>query len=169
MKTQTKYRRKILEAILFFSSSNGVNNPSKMMMYKLLAEMDFRHFQETGLFVTDLKYKAYPFGPVPESLQNEITDGKNLVLPEDFKGALTVQDTEFEDEKGKKYSGFKYISKRRPNLKIFSPREQRIMGQVAEIYKYSSATEASIASHEPGKPWTKTVKLHGEGFTNTAI
>lgn len=166
MKIQTKYRQKTLEAILFFSSKKGVKNPSKMMMFKLLAELDFRHFQETGLFVTGLKYQAYPKGPVPKSLQDEITtDKKDLVLPEDFKGTLTIQDTEFEDEKGRRHRGFKYIPTRKPNLKVFSPREQRIMVRVADIYRFSSATEASDASHEPGKPWTKTIQMHNVGAT----
>lgn len=132
-------------------------------MYKLLAELDFRHFEATGLPVTNQEYEAYPMGPVPKALDKEITKDKDLILPEDFKSALTIEDTLFENELGKKFRGFKYIAKRDPNLNVFSPRQIDMLNDIAFIYKDSTATEASEASHEPGKPWTITVKRHGVG------
>ncbi len=159
------FRQKVIEAMVFFAQKGKLKNPSKMMMYKLLAEVDFRHFQETGLTVTNLRYVAYPKGPVPKSLHEEITKDGDLVLPDDFASALNIQDTYFEDAQGKKHPGFKYIAKREPELKLFSPRQQGIFKEVAEIYRDSTATEASDASHEQGKPWTLTVKKHGQGAT----
>jgi len=153
-----KSRQRLLEAIVFFSQAKKIKNPSKMMMYKLLAEMDFRHFEETGLPVTNLEYEAFPKGPVPKVLNTEITSGKELIIPKDFEDALRIENTEFENEFGEKVAGFKWIAKRKPNTKIFSPRQLRIMDEVAFIYKKSTATEASKASHEPNKPWTITVK-----------
>ena len=157
-----KYRRKLLEAMVFFSSRQGVKNPSKMMMYKLLAELDFRHFQQTGLPVTNLEYRAYKWGPLPEKLHQEITKDDSLVLPADFAEGLKVEKTEFTGDDGKVYEGFKYIARRKPNLKVFSPRQVRLLEEVATIYKTATATEASKASHEPNKPWTITVKKRGE-------
>jgi hypothetical protein len=133
-----------------------------MMMYKLLAELDFRHFQQTGLPVTNLVYKAHMWGPLPQSFHDEITDGEDLVIPVDFADSISVIRTEFEAEDGKTCQGFKYIPKRQPNLKVFSPRQQQILKDVADIYKTATATEASKASHEPGKPWTITIKTKGE-------
>lgn len=134
-----------------------------MMIYKLLAELDFRHFEATGLPVTNQEYEAYPKGPVPKALDKEITKGKDLVLPEDFSESLKIENTLFKNELGKKFSGFKYIAQRKPNKKVFSPRQQKLLDDIACIYKDSTATEASNASHEPGKPWTITVKMHGIG------
>jgi hypothetical protein len=134
-----------------------------MMMYKLLAEIDFRHFQETGLPITNLKYEAFPWGPVPKALHDEITKKDDLVLPDDFQDSLSVKDLTFMDEKGNKHKGFIYIPRRKPNLSLFSPRQQRIMESVAFIYRNATPTEASMASHEPDKPWTITVEKKGEG------
>lgn len=157
-----KYRQKLLEAIVFFAQKRKLRNPSKMLMFKLLAELDFRHFQETGMAVTNLEHYAYKMGPVADSLFKEITVDKELILPADFKSALSVEKTQFEDKDGKMHNGFKYIAKRKPDLKLFTPRQVRIMEEVADIYKNATATEASKSSHEPGKPWTKTINTKGE-------
>lgn len=133
-----------------------------MMMYKLLAEADFMHFQQTGLPITDLEYRAYPWGPLPEKLHNEITRETDLVIPEDFSDSLASIPFEYEDTTGKLRKGFMYAAKRNPDLKVFSPRQQRILELIAEIYRDATPTEASKASHEPGKPWTKTIKMKGE-------
>ena len=156
------FRQKLLEAIVFFSQKGNIKNPSKMMMFKLLAELDFRHFEQTGLPVTNLQYAAYPKGPVAESFQNEITKNNDLILPNDFEDSLMVEKTYFENEFGKKFEGFKYLAKRKPNLKVFTPREIKVLEDVALIYKTSTATEASKASHEPGSPWSKTITTKGE-------
>ncbi|MCL5020620.1 MAG: Panacea domain-containing protein [Bacteroidetes bacterium] len=131
-------------------------------MYKLLAEFDFRHFQETALPVTDLTYKAFQWGPLPENFHEEITKGDHLVLPEDFISALQVREESFTDQKGKEHEIFFYVAKRKADLKVFSPRQQKILRDVADIYKTATPTEASKASHEPGKPWTTTVMAKGE-------
>lgn len=127
--------------------------------------MDFMHFQATGLPILNLDYTAFPWGPVPETFHNEITKDKDLVLPNDFEGALAIQDTEFENEEGKKFPGFKYIARRKPNLGIFSPFQIDIMEQVVDMYKEATATEASKASHEAGTPWALTVQKYGLGAT----
>lgn len=136
-----------------------------MMMYKLLAELDFRHFRETGLTVTNLEYKAFPKGPVPEDFQKEITRKNKLVLPPDFVDSLYCDAVEFIGVDGKEYKGFMYRARRKPNLKLFSPRQQKILQQVADIYRDATATEASDASHERGTPWTITIAKKGERAT----
>lgn len=158
-----KYRQKLLEAIVFFSQRGKIRNSSKMMMFKLLAELDFRHFGETGLPVTNLKHHTYPKGPVADNLFKEITENKELILPLDFESSLIVEKTQFENKFGKKFEGFKYIAKRKPNLKIFTPRQIKILEEVAIIYKSATATEASEASHEPNTSWSKAMKDKGEG------
>jgi uncharacterized phage-associated protein len=155
-------RQYLLEALVFFSQKKKLRSPSKMMIYKVIAEFDFRHFQETGFTVTDQKYEAFQWGPVPQPFHNEITLKNTIKLPDDFRDSLSIVDTDFENEFGENYRGFKFIAKRKPNLKIFSPRQTRILEEIAEIYKFATATEASKASHEPGKPWTITVKNKGE-------
>ncbi len=154
------YRQKLIEAMVFFAKN--VKHPTKTMMYKLLAELDFRHFEKTGLPVTNLDYQAWKKGPVPKKLHNEITKGDDLVLPEDIAEALACDKTESIADDGKKLRKFTFLAKRLPNLTLFSPRQQKILKEVAEIYKNVSATIASKASHEPDKPWSKAVKRMGK-------
>ena len=147
-------RKRLLEAIVFFSRE--VKNPTKMMMYKLLAELDFRHFEEKGYPVTDLEYTAWKMGPVPADLDKELSHNKDVILPRDFVDSLSCEKYEFEKKDGTKAHGFRFRAKRKPDLSVFSLREQRILREVADIYKTATATEASIASHEKDKPWIKT-------------
>jgi uncharacterized phage-associated protein len=151
-------RKKLLEAIIFFSKE--VRNPTKMMMYKLLAELDFRHFEEKGYPVTDLEYVAWKMGPVPAKLDRELSHNKDVVIPDDFTDSLACEKYEFEKRDGSTAHGFKFRAKRKPDLSVFSPREQRILIEVAEIYRHATATEASKASHEKDKPWIKTPEGH---------
>ncbi|HTR80260.1 MAG TPA: Panacea domain-containing protein [Bacteroidota bacterium] len=162
MESQNKYRKKLLEAMVYFASA--LKNPTKMMMYKVLAEFDFRHIEQTGLPVTNLEYEAWEMGPVPRELHNEITKGKELVLPDDFQKSLYADKEEFIDKvTGETKSKFIFHNKRKADLSVFSPRQVKILEQIAEIYKYTTATNASKASHEYDKPWARTVKKKGEG------
>lgn len=149
-----RFRKKLLEAIVFFSRE--VRNPTKMMVYKLLAELDSRHFSEKGYPSTNLEYEAWPLGPVPNEFDKEITQKDNVIIPNDFQDSILCEKFEFEDEKGRVKYGFRFIARRKPDLSVFTPREQRILREVAEIYATATAAEASEASHERDKPWSKT-------------
>ena len=70
---------------------------------------------------------------------------------------------EWESKDGQVHYGFRFHPKRKPDLKVFTPRQQNILKEVIEIYKFATATQASEASHERDMPWTKTVRLKGEG------
>lgn len=127
-----------------------------MMIYKLLAELDFRHFEERGYPVTNLEYEAWRMGPVPKELESEISNNREIILPKDFVDSLKCEKYEYEKTDGSIAYGFKFHAKRKPDLSVFSPREQRILKEIAEIYKTATATDASRASHETDKPWIKT-------------
>jgi len=153
-------RQRLIEALVFFGQT--VKYPSKMMIYKLLAEVDFRHFKATGVPVTHLQYEAWKRGPVPSELHREISAPKeDIVLPVDMASALSIEkvDCGTADDGSKKIM-FLFHPKRKANLKVFSPRQQEILRQVVEIYKTATPTEASRASHEPGTPWAETVGRH---------
>jgi hypothetical protein len=138
--------------------------PAKTTMWKVLGELDFRHFQETGAPVTFVHYKAYPNGPVPHDLHVEITRDLDVVIPDDMRDSLrTTKEVYAVDEDRKPRFTITFHALRSPDLSIFTPRQQRIMKEVADIYKTTSAKDASRASHEPGKPWTVTVARKGEG------
>jgi hypothetical protein len=152
---QNRWREKLKEAIVFFSQN--VRHPNKTMILKLLAELDFRHYKVTGDMVTNLDYYTWDWGPVPRDFFFEISEKEDIRVPVDFKDALDV--SKERDEEG----GFelRWVAKRKPNLRKFSPRQQQILKEVAEIYRYSTAREASKASHEVRTPWTRTLKTKG--------
>lgn len=133
------------------------------MMYKLLAELDFRHFKQTGLPVTNLTYKAWRRGPVPTKLNEEITEKKDIALPPDLAEALDCAKTDWETPDGEKKLEFLFKAKRHPDLSVFTPRQKRLLEDIAFIYSKATATMASKASHEADMPWTKTVREKGEG------
>lgn len=154
------HRSRIIEAITFFARE--VNHPTKMMMYKLLAELDFRHYKEIGMPVTGLIYEAWKKGPVPKKLHDELTHGKDVLLPDDISKAIFVEKEEWIDKRtGEQKRTFTYKAKRKPDLTVFTPRQQRIMREIAEIYRNTNATDASDASHEFGTPWYNTIKRVG--------
>lgn len=152
-------RAKIIEAIIYFSKN--LKNPTKMMIYKVLAELDYRHFQETGMSVTNLDFYAWRKGPVPADFDSEISDRENKAIdvPDDFKTSLYVDEIVWANNKGKTLL---WKAKKKPNLDIFTQRQKDILDNVAFIYKDSTATQASDASHEKDTPWEKTNKLYGE-------
>lgn len=153
-------RKKILEAIVYFSQL--LKYPSKMMMYKVLAELDYRHFLETGLPVTNLEYFAWERGPVPKDFHHEITDKDTICIPKDFTSSIYVETKEWVNKKGEDCKMFLFKSKRKPILQMFSPRQKKILEQVATIYKDATPTQASQASHEKNTPWQKTIALKGK-------
>ncbi|MFZ1976914.1 MAG: type II toxin-antitoxin system antitoxin SocA domain-containing protein [Bacteroidota bacterium] len=161
MKTLTKYKRVLLEALIYFSSS--VKYPTKMMMYKMLAQFDYRHYKETGLPATSLEYETWERGDVPTEFHKEISIGDDVVLPDFMRGSLNVSKETFENEDGKicKEFGFHPAKGRKPNLKVFTPRQQKILKEVVDIYQNVPAWMASKASHEPNTPWKRTMNTEG--------
>ncbi|HEV7681080.1 MAG TPA: Panacea domain-containing protein [Pyrinomonadaceae bacterium] len=65
-------------------------------LFKLLYFLDFEHYKKTGRSVTGLKYFAWPMGPVPVSLKDEISHPEEylkekvfiLEVPHTFRTAV---------------------------------------------------------------------------------
>ena len=149
------YREKLLNAILFFAKK--VKHPSRAKMFKLLYFLDFIHFKETGRPVTNQDYYAWKFGPAPRDLWRELKEGK---VPEDFKPYLSIETYKSSDEEKQ---GFNFKPKTTPDLSVFSPREQRILENLAFIFKEATPTQMSEISHLPNQPWDKTIREKGDG------
>ena len=156
------YRDKLIEAIVFFA--NKLRHPSKMMIYKVLAELDFRHYQETGIPVTGLIYEALKKGPVPKKLHREITQQKDTVLPDDIANAISLDKEEWTKDNGERGVTINFKPRRKPNLTLFTPRQQRILGEVADIYRDASATDSSrVKVGKPLYPNGSLAPLYGNG------
>ncbi len=144
----THSREKLINAVLYFSQKTKFCGKTKLM--KLLYFLDFMHFKETGKSVTDLNYFAWEQGPVPKTFFEEISNSPKR----DLKSIVTINNTgEFQHispKKGKK-----------PDLDFFSPRELKLLKNIAFIYKDIQAKEISDISHLPNEPWSTTKSTKG--------
>lgn len=152
--TRNFYRQKLINAILFFARETERLNITKLS--KLLHYFDFRHFAQTGYPAIGLQYFTYPKGPVPEKFWREVKDG---IPPEDFSDAIAI--TVKRDFKDPTWREVEFKAKANPDLSVFTPREQRILREVAEIFKGVTGSLISEASHQEGDPWDITIREKG--------
>lgn len=149
------YRRKLLNAVLFFASNTKHVNLTKLS--KLLYLLDFTHSKQTGYPSIGLRYYAFEWGPVPREFWAEIKDGK---VPEDFKGKLAlIQKT---DELAPSYKEIEVRAIERPDLSVFTPRETKILRSLAFVFKEAKARDMSEVTHLPKQPWDVTIREKGK-------
>lgn len=149
-----RLREKLINAFIYFVSNT--ENCGITKIGKLLYFFEFEHFSQTGIPPIGLTYFAAKNGPLSYDFWEEISKG---VFSPDFSDvAIAIQVTYSEEVKGhliRVKDGVK------PNMKIFSPREQRIMKEVAEKYRYARAVDMSEITHEDKKPWDRTIREKG--------
>lgn len=156
MTTQVSiYRRKLLNAVLFFGKNTKHMNLTKLS--KLLYFLDFTHFKQTGYPSIGLKYYAFKKGPVPRDFWLEIKDGN---VPEDFRGKLALIPKM--DDVDPSYREMEVRAIANPDLSVFTPRETEILKDVAYVYRDAKAWQISEVSHLPKQPWDITIRKQGE-------
>lgn len=147
-------REKLLHAMVFFHENT--RHCHKVKLYKLLHSFDFELYRETGRSPTGLLYYAYPMGPVPKELQNELRDP-----PADIREAMAVTIAPGDDRDG--------LLTIRPHIKfdekVFTKRELREMRDLVDIYRDALAEAMSTASHDArhphGRPWHQVHEVEG--------
>jgi hypothetical protein len=113
------------------------------------------HFRQTGYPATGLKYYAFDNGPVPKDFWLEIKGG---TVPEDFKGKFVFVPTA---EEGDSQFKCEFRAKEKPDMSIFSPREQEIMQNIVMMFKDLRAAEISRITHWRNQPWDVTRRQKG--------
>ena len=144
-------REKLIQAIIFFSQNT--RKLGKTKLYKLLYFLDFEHYKLTGRSVTGLDYCAWPMGPVPVALHEEI------VMP----GADLAEAVAF---------GERIVAGDRAMLTIdpkvpfedrhFSRREISILRSLCERYYNSTADQMVEETHLENLPWHKVFEEQGK-------
>jgi uncharacterized phage-associated protein len=153
-----RLREKLINAFIYFVSNT--ENCGITKIGKLIYFFEFEHFGQTGVPPIGLTYCAAKQGPLSYDFWGEINKG---VFTSDFNDVATATPVTYnQDVKGHLIHIKDGIY---PNMKIFSPREQRIMKEVAEKYRYASAVDMSEISHEDKKPWNRTIKEKGINST----
>ena len=84
---------KLINGIKYFIKNT--KNIGRTKLFKLLYFWDFIHFKRYGTSVTGLNYFAYPFGPVPKKLYDEISSDE---LPEIFNEHFRIIEVKEEDD-----------------------------------------------------------------------
>jgi uncharacterized phage-associated protein len=136
-------REKLLQAINYF-----VRNTRKcgnVKLFKLLYFLDFEHYKATGRSVTGLTYSAWPKGPVPVSLHNEI-DGH----ADELTSSIGIEEIPIRN-------GTQTMTAFRPQIKFspehFSRRELGLLESLASEYCNADSEDMIEATHLENLPW----------------
>ena len=140
-------REKLIHAMVFFTKKTKYCYTLKLL--KLLYFFDFQHFKETGRSVTGMEYFAWPMGPVPTSLYEEIKNRINLK-----KFFKFIPEKSFDSEFTKD-NVVRFVPKVTFDESLFSKREMRIMNQLIFLYKDVLAKNMTKAIHDRKGPWYK--------------
>jgi uncharacterized phage-associated protein len=136
-------RDKLINAILYFAEhTRGLG---KIKLFKLLYLLDFEHFRQTGRPVTGMEYRAWKMGPVPAELVQIWDD-----LDADLAEAIEVR-----PEKVYDYVRENVVPKRRFNDTHFTPRELRILGELAARYVEDLSEKLIDVTHDENGAWAR--------------
>jgi uncharacterized phage-associated protein len=145
-------RERLLQAVVFFASH--VQACGKIKLFKLLFLFDFEHFQQTGKSATGLDYQAWKFGPVPVELMAEWEE-----LGPDLAQLIHIEQErviDFDRHAVKVNDGVRF------DPTPFSPRQLRILGELADKYRETYSPKMIDVTHAQNGAWDR-VWHDGEG------
>lgn len=145
----THEREKLIQAISFFA--HHTRKLGKTKLFKLLYFLDFEHFKQTGRSVTGLTYNAWPMGPVPVSLFNEIE-----APSKDLTDAVHIEKKSIQGGEM-----LKIAPKGDFSGSLFSKREMRLLTSLAKEYRDMTADEMIEATHLENLPWHQIYNKEG--------
>lgn len=139
----SRFRDKLINAILYFAErTRGLG---KIKLFKLLYLLDFEHFRQTGRPVTGMEYRAWKMGPVPAALVQIWDD-----LDADLAEAMEIR-----PEKVYDYVRENVIPKRRFDDANFTPRELRILAELAARYADDPSDKMIDVTHAENGAWAR--------------
>lgn len=144
-------REKLLQAIAFFVKAT--RDCHKLKLFKLLFLFDFEVFRQTGKSPTGLRYFAWPMGPVPKALFEELSK-PSKDLAQRFRISKSEPDNE-----GFGGNRLDLTPKREVDLDAFTRREVRALEKLAEIYRDARGKDMVAVTHERNSPWFRVYEL----------
>ena len=146
----THAKDKLINLIIYFV--NNTKHCGKTKLFKLLFFSDFTSFKITGKSITGLDYFAWPKGPVPVSLFNEME-----APDKDFAHNFSISKLDASDRLNiKPKNNVKF------NDQHFTKVELEIIERIAFIYKDALAKDIVEVTHLKNSPWDKTLKTKGK-------
>jgi len=145
-------REKLIQAVAYFVRNTKYCGITKLM--KLLYFLDFKHFRETGKSITGLDYDAFEQGPLPLDFWKELGDSRRH--RKDLAAAISI----YQPDESKPFK--KIVARARFDATHFSQREQRILNELAIIFRDARADDMTESSHLRNEPWDVTLRTKGE-------
>ena len=149
-------RQKLIQAIVYFASNTKYCG--KIKLFKLLYLLDFENFRQTGKSAIGFEYQAWKFGPVPVDLMEEWEE-----LGEDLAHAVHIVEEkviDYDRQAIKVNDGVVF------NPDEFTPRQLRIMEELATRYRDTYSPKMIDVTHEQNGAWDK-VWQSGKGAHQT--
>jgi hypothetical protein len=143
-------REKLINAIIFFAKNT--EHCQKTKLFKLLSFLDFEIYSKTGRTVTGLTYSAFPMGPVPVRLHEEL---KNRPAPDLATQVLIRTIAADHDSLG----GMTFTPRHEFEAKWFTKRELKTLENLAVIFHDTTAEQMVLAAHDRGGPWYRVWKV----------
>jgi uncharacterized phage-associated protein len=142
-------REKLINAIIFFAKNT--HQLGKIKLYKLLYLLDFEHFRDTGRSVTGLEYFAWPKGPVPVELHNEVAapqkDLSEKVGLESYAWSGGI--------------GLNITPKADFDPSHFTKREIKLLERLAAEFRTTLSKDMIERTHLENEPWDKVFNVQG--------
>lgn len=145
-------RQRLLQAVVYFASHT--QHCGKIKLFKLLYLLDFEHFRQTGKSATGLDYQAWKFGPVPIELMEEWEE-----LGPDLASLVHIVEERVIDldrQAVKVNAGVQF------DPEPFSPRQLRIMRDLAERFRGKYSAKMIDVTHAQNGAWDR-VWQNGQG------
>jgi putative zinc finger/helix-turn-helix YgiT family protein len=125
--------RKLFNMVLYFCKEGIM----KTKLNKMLFYADFKHFKNTSISISGLRYARIPYGPVPDKyyhffaafLENNLLDVEEILFSDDIAGE-------------------KFTSIKEPDLSLFVESELIALATVKDYFKSFSAKKISDFSHD---------------------
>lgn len=160
MQIYTYQIERVQNSVLFFVER--AKNVGITKLCKLLYFADSANFQERHISITGLNYYAWPRGPVPREVYDELQkDIPQRYRKYNLKSFIT-RERKHSSRAGDEECFFTVRKNKRFDADYFTLNEMDIMNTIAEKYKYYLGTEVSEESHMPGRAWERTW-ANGEG------
>jgi uncharacterized phage-associated protein len=151
-----RQQAKAIHAIIFFTRNTSVCFKKKL--FKLLYLLDSEHFQKTGRSVTEFEYAAFPMGPVPVVLHEQMVAGKGELI-ENFSIIREYLGT---NDEGSDIEGISLEGKIEFEPKYFSDRQLELLNNLCDRFYLSTGKEMEEFTHKEEFAWYR-VWRHGKG------
>ncbi|MCG8073714.1 MAG: Panacea domain-containing protein [Candidatus Thiodiazotropha taylori] len=147
---KNRQSEKLLNIVAFFVQNTRYCGKTKL--FKLIYFLDFEHYSDTGRSVSGLDYYAWPMGPVPVELNDQIESSDPKLTD-----ALEVSQ--------KPLPGGKAMVVFTPKIdfdaKLFTRRELRLMESLAQEFNVAKADDMVEATHLENLPWHQVYEVEG--------